>query len=95
MDELAVSKICNQRMQGWVEDLVNINCTPVLLVGVGHGKMRGQTHLFTPDDVPDKALLHVLSIATIELRKRGLWDKVSNMFTEVEPIQQPVGHGKG
>ncbi len=93
MDNLGVSKVCHERMADWVEELVEANCTPVLLVGVGHGKQRGQVHIFTPDAVPEKALVMVLSLASLELKRRGLSEKVSQILSEVAAEQGEAAGG--
>ena len=92
MDALTISKINHDRFGHWIEELTEANCTPVLVVGVSHGLLRGDVHLFTPNLAEDHVLLKVLAIASLELKRRGLWDKVSQVFTEVEPIKKvPAG----
>jgi len=88
MDQIKLSKICHERMQGWVEELVEANCTPVLLVGAGQGAARGQIHIFAPGDIADHALVMIIQMAALELKRRGLWERASQVFSEIQPIKE-------
>jgi len=88
VDQLKLSKICHERMQGWVEELVQASCTPVLLVGAGQGAQRGQIHIFAPGEVTDHALVMIIQMAALELKRRGLWERASQVFSELQPIKE-------
>ncbi len=93
MNELQASRICQERMQAWLKDMVELNCTPALAVGIGQGAQRGQLHLFAPDGMPDKTLLDVVNVAGMELKRRGAMQALQLKIAEVEEGLEPVGAG--
>ncbi|MFQ6672948.1 MAG: hypothetical protein ACE5KY_06580 [Candidatus Tectimicrobiota bacterium] len=46
-----VRAITDERLAVWIEDIVEANATPVLLLAVGHEHRSGEIHLFFPEDL--------------------------------------------
>ena len=56
MDKNEIERICDERLESWKKILVNNMSTPVILIGVGHGKRLGQIHVITCEGLTDKEI---------------------------------------
>ncbi len=51
----------------WMGKLVEVNATPVLMLGIGNGGKVGKVHVCTLDNVSDEMMIHLLRSALKEL----------------------------
>jgi hypothetical protein len=68
--DISLPAICYSRMEEWAKQLAERNCTPVLVMGIGHQANSGEVHLFTMQDFSDDDLQMFLAFAQSEIRKR-------------------------
>ena len=66
-----VEEICKERIKMWMGKMVEVNATPVLMVGVGHGGPCGRVIVCALDDVSDDMMAFFLreALNQIELKK--------------------------
>lgn len=70
LHDITLPAICHSRLQEWAKQLADCNCTPVLVMGIGHEENAGEVHLFTMQDFTDDDLQMFLAFAMREIRNR-------------------------
>lgn len=69
--DVSLPFICDTRMAEWAKQLAERNCTPVLVLGIGHNENAGEVHLFTMQDFSDEDVVMFLAFAQREIRRRS------------------------
>jgi hypothetical protein len=69
MNQVEIEKICRDRLDRWIQNLVKEHATPVVLVGVGHDDQSGKVVICTTEEMSQEDIGLFLVGAIKELSK--------------------------
>jgi len=67
MTKFEVQSINKRRLEGWGDVLVEVHCTPAVLIGIGQDHQSGVLHICIPENLPIQFVRDYLARALQEV----------------------------